>query len=728
MENRAGFVPLQKQPEKEMNPKITEIIAGELQIPVVRARNTIDLLHDGATVPFIARYRKEMTGSLDEVQIGRIRELWEKFTELEKRKETVLKTIAALEKLTPELQARIEGCFDAAELEDLYLPYKPRRKTRATTARENGLEPLAKIVMAQFERNPQARARQFLSDKVSSGEEALAGARDIIAEWINENDKARNVVRRGFEKTALIRSAVVKGKEEEGMKYRDYHTWEEPLKRCPSHRLLAMRRGEKEGYLRVSLVPDIEGITSQLLRLFVKSEGPCADQVIQAVRDSYSRLLAPSIENEFAALSREKADREAISVFAENLRQLLLAPPLGPMRVLAIDPGFRTGCKVVCLDEQGNLLHNETIYPHPPQSDRRMAIRKLSAMTEAYKIEAIAIGNGTASRETEDFIRGHYLDREVKVFVVSEDGASVYSASAVAREEFPDYDVTVRGAVSIGRRLMDPLAELVKIDPKSIGVGQYQHDVDQKMLKKSLDGVVVSVVNHVGVNVNTASPEILTYVSGLGPQLARNIVDHRRENGPFSSRKALMEVPRMGAKAFEQAAGFLRVPASANPLDNSAVHPESYPLVEKIAADLGTTLSDLIGKEELIAGIELSRYVTPERGIPTLTDICQEMAKPGRDPRKTVKVFEFASGIYKIEDLQPGMILPGIVNNITRFGAFVDIGVKQSGLVHISELANRYVADPGEVVKLHQHVRVKVLEVDLARRRIQLSLKQAGDS
>ncbi len=710
-----------------MNPKITAIIAGELQIPVVKTQNTIDLIADGATIPFIARYRKEMTGSLDEVQIARVAELWEKFTDLEKRKETILKTIAGADLLTPELKNRIEECFNTAELEDLYLPYKPKRKTRATTARENGLEPLARIVMAQHEQNPEGRARSFLNDKVTTGEEALAGARDIIAEWVSEHVKARQLVRQGFARSALIRSVVVKGKEQEGMKYRDYFAWEEPLKRCPSHRLLAMRRGEKEGILRVSLTPDEEELLRQLTHLFVKGAGPCGHQVSLAVKDSYTRLLAPSLENEFASLSKEKADREAIAVFAENLRQLLLAPPLGHMRVLAIDPGFRTGCKVVCLDEQGNLLHNETIYPHPPQNDRRMAIRKLAAMTEAYKIEAIAIGNGTASRETEDFIKGHYLDREVKVFVVSEDGASVYSASAVAREEFPTYDVTVRGAISIGRRLMDPLAELVKIDPKSIGVGQYQHDVDQKLLRKSLDGVVVSVVNQVGVNVNTASKEILAYVSGLGPQLAQNIVDHRKENGPFTSRKGLMGVPRMGAKTYEQAAGFLRIPDAAHPLDNSAVHPESYPLVERIAADLGSSLAQLIGREEVISGIELERYVTPERGMPTLKDICQELAKPGRDPRQQVKMFEFASGIYKIEDLQPGMILPGIVNNITRFGVFVDVGVKQSGLVHISELANRYVADPGEVVKLHQHVRVKVLEVDLVRQRIQLSLKQAGE-
>ncbi len=711
-----------------MNQQITELISGELKIRPVRIQSTIDLLSGGATIPFIARYRKEVTGSLDEVQIQEIRDLHEKYTELEKRKETVLKTIEAQEKLTPELRARIEGCYDPVELEDLYLPYKPKRRTRASIARENGLEPLAEIILAQFEKNVEGRASRYLNEKVTTVEEALAGARDIIAEWINENEKARNLVRQNFDRSAIIRSMVIKGKEEEGSKYRDYFAWEEPLKKCPSHRLLAMRRGEHEGFLRVSVVPEEQQVLERLHHYFVKGEGASSQQVAMAVKDSFHRLICPSIETEFASLSKEKADREAIGVFAENIRQLLLAPPLGPQRTLAIDPGYRTGCKVVCLDQQGNLLHNETIYPHPPRDDKKMAARKLTSMVEAYQIEAIAIGNGTASRETETFVRNLHYDRELKVFVVSEDGASVYSASSVAREEFPDYDVTVRGAVSIGRRLMDPLAELVKIDPKSIGVGQYQHDVDQKLLKNSLDSVVQSVVNRVGVNVNTASREILTYISGLGPQLAQYIVNYRKENGPFTSRKALMKVPRMGAKAFEQSAGFLRVPESDNPLDNSAVHPESYPVAEKMAADLHCSLTEIIGNQNMVEKIDLQHYVTAETGLPTLTDIRNELAKPGRDPRNTIKVFEFANGIFKIEDLQPGMILPGIVNNITRFGAFVDIGVKQSGLVHLSEMANRYISDPNEIVKLHQHVTVKVLEIDIPRKRIQLSLKQVNQN
>jgi protein Tex len=707
-----------------MDPKITYLIAGNLDIAQNKVAGTIQLIGEGSTVPFIARYRKERTGSLDEVQILNIKELYEKYTELEKRKETILKTIGEQEMLTPELKSRIQNCYDSTALEDLYLPYKPKRRTRATIARENGLEPLAKIIMAQFEKNVDGRASQYLNEKVPTMEEALSGARDIMAEWISESEHARNAVRRIFETTGRFRSRGVPGKEEEGSKYRDYFAWEEPLKKCPSHRLLAMRRGEKEGFLRVSIEPDEEQSVNRLLQQFVKGKGSSSDQVALAVKDSYKRLIAPSIETEFANLSKEKADKEAIGVFAENLKQLLLAPPLGQFRTLAIDPGFRTGCKVVCLDEQGNLLHNETIFPHPPNEDRRMAIRKLTSMIEAYKIQAIAIGNGTASRETEAFIKGHYIDREVKVFVVSEDGASVYSASSLAREEFPDYDVTVRGAVSIGRRLMDPLAELVKIDPKSIGVGQYQHDVDQKMLRNSLDTVVGSAVNSVGVNINTASRQLLTYVSGMGPQLAQNMVDFRKENGPFTSRKDLMKVPRMGAKAFEQAAGFLRIPGAANPLDNSAVHPESYSIVEKIAVDMKCNLTDLLGNELLLGEVEPEKYISKEVGLPTLTDIMGELRKPGRDPRTTIKVFEFAEGIYRMEDLQVGMVLPGIINNITKFGAFVDIGVKQSGLVHLSEMADRYIKDPGEVVKLHQHVKVKVIDIDLERKRIQLSLKQ----
>jgi protein Tex len=712
--------------EITMSNTLARIIAERINISPAQAQNTISLIDEGCTVPFIARYRKERTGSLDEVAIALISEQYAKLQELEKRKHTVLSTIEEQGNLTDELRKRIEECYDATELEDLYLPYKPKRRTRATIARENGLEPLAKIIMAQYEKDPAGRASTFLNDKVENIEAALAGARDIIAEWVSENERTRNIVRNVFRKTAVIRSKVIKDKEEEGAKYRDYFDWQEPLKKCPSHRLLAMRRGEHEGFLRVSVEAEEEQALRQLLPVFIKGYGASSEQVQMAVEDALKRLVVPSIETEFANLSKEQADREAIQVFAENIRQLLLAPPLGQFRTLAVDPGYRTGCKVVCLDAQGNLLHNETIYPHPPQNDKKLAAKKLTSMVEAYQIEAIAIGNGTASRETEHFVKNLRYDRELKVFVVSEDGASVYSASSVAREEFPQYDVTVRGAVSIGRRLMDPLAELVKIDPKSIGVGQYQHDVDQKALKNSLDRVVESAVNSVGVNVNTASKQLLTYVSGLGPQLAQNIVDFRRENGNFNSRKALMKVPRMGAKAFEQSAGFLRIPDAENPLDNSAVHPESYKVVEKMARDLGVEVRQLIRNEQLANSIDLQKYVSKEVGLPTLQDIRNELAKPGRDPRKAIKVFEFAEGVFKMEDLQVGMVLPGIVNNITKFGAFVDIGVKQSGLIHLSELADRFVSDPNEIVKLHQHVMVKVMEVDIPRKRIQLSLRQAA--
>lgn len=711
-----------------MNQKITEIISQNLGIRENQVLNTISLLVEGATVPFISRYRKERTGSLDEVQVLQIKELNEKFTELEKRKETVLKTIEEQEKLTPELKDRIKNCFDAVELEDIYLPYKPKRRTKATIAREKGLEPLAKMIMKQMERDISFKANSFLNDEVGSVEEALSGARDIIAEWVSENEKARNIVRRSFENSAEISAKVIKGKEEEAAKYRDYFDWNEPLKKCPSHRLLAIRRGENEGFLRVSITPEQQKTMENLERYFVRGNNECSEQVAVAVKDSFKRLIEPSIETEFANLSKEKADEEAIRVFAENLKQLLLAPPLGQKRVLAIDPGYRTGCKVVCLDQQGNLLHNETIYPHKPQEEFKMAAKKLSSMVEMYKIEAIAIGNGTASRETESFIKRLRFDRELRVYVVSEDGASVYSASSVARQEFPQYDVTVRGAVSIGRRLMDPLAELVKIDPKSIGVGQYQHDVDQKKLKNSLDSVVEMGVNSVGVNVNTASQHLLTYISGLGPQLAQNIVEYRKENGAFPSREELKKVSRMGAKAFEQAAGFLRIPDGKNALDNSAVHPESYKIVQKIADDLNCTPNDLIRNETLVSKIDLQKYVTEYVGLPTLTDIKNELMKPGLDPRKAIKVFEFADGIFSINDLREGMELPGIVNNITQFGAFVDIGVKQSGLVHLSELADRFVSDPNEIVKLHQHVKVRVKEVDVERKRIQLSMKGINQS
>jgi len=707
-----------------MTDQIIRLIAQKLAVQQFQVKNTCQLLSEGATVPFISRYRKERTGSLDEVMVAAVKEEMEKLSELMKRKETILKTIDEQGQLSAELKSRIDNCFEPVELEDIYLPFKPKRKTRASVARENGLEPLAKILMKQYETNPEFRAASFLNDKVETAGSALEGARDIIAEWINENEKARNIVRQAFSFGAVISSKVVKGKEEEGLRFRDYFDWKEPLKRCPSHRLLAMKRGENEGVLKLSINPDNEDFIERLNRFFVKSANECGHQVGIAVKDACKRLLLPSIETEFAQLSKQKADEEAIRVFAGNLRQLLLAAPLGQKRVLAIDPGYRTGCKVVCLDAQGNLIHNETIYPHKPQEETKLAAKKITSMVEAYQIEAIAIGNGTAGRETEHFIKRLRFDRELNVFVVSEDGASVYSASKIAREEFPQYDVTVRGAVSIGRRLTDPLAELVKIDPKSIGVGQYQHDVDQKMLKSSLDMVVESCVNSVGVDLNTASKHLLTYVSGLGPQLAQNIVDYRQANGAFPSRKELMKVPRMGAKAFEQSAGFLRITNADNPLDNSAVHPESYPVVEKMASDLNCTVSELIKSPELQKKIVLEKYISQTVGLPTLQDIKQELAKPGRDPRKTIKVFEFADGIFKVEDLQIGMILPGIVTNITKFGAFVDVGVKQDGLVHLSQMADRFISDPNEIVTLHQHVKVKVIEIDISRKRIQLSLKQ----
>ncbi len=702
-----------------------QLIADKLGINIRQIVNTVSLLDEGATVPFISRYRKEMTGSLDEVAIGNIQAAKEQFEELDKRKITILKTIGEQELLTPELQAKIERCYDINELEDIYLPFKPKRRTRATVAREKGLEPLARMIIKQYEPDPQIRALQFLNDSVADAEEALAGARDIIAEWINEDLSARNIVRNIFTRDAVISSHVVKGKEEEGIKFRDYFDCYEPLKRCPSHRLLAMRRGEKEGFLKLGVAPDEEKACAALNNYFVKSPKESGVQVALAVKDSYKRLLAPSIETEFFGVSKDQADAESIRVFAENLRQLLLAAPLGQKRVLALDPGYKSGCKLVCLDAQGNLIHNETIYPHQPQSEVSQAIRKVSALVNTYKIDAIAIGDGTASRETEAFIKKITFDRPIQVFVVSEDGASIYSASKVARDEFPQYDVTVRGSVSIGRRLMDPLAELVKIEAKSIGVGQYQHDVDQKQLQKGLDAVVESCVNLVGVNVNTASSHLLNFVSGLGPLLAQNIVDYRKENGPFQSRSELKKVARMGPKAFEQCAGFLRIPGGDNPLDNSAVHPERYGLVGKIAADRKCKVEELIGRDNLRSEVIAEKYVNAQVGLPTINDILTELAKPGLDPRSGIKVFEFADGIFTMKDLHIGMVLPGIVTNITRFGAFVDVGVKQDGLVHISELANKYISDPAEVVKLHQHVKVKVLEVDMERKRIAFSMKQA---
>lgn len=700
-----------------------DLISAELSIKNWQVSNVARLIDEGATIPFISRYRKEQTGSLDEVAVATVKEKLAKFEELEKRKQTVLTTIEEQGKLTPELKQRIEGCFDSTELEDIYLPYKPKRRTKATIAKERGLEPLATLIMRQVDKDIESKAERFLTDDVPTVADALQGARDIIAEWVSESEKARNVVRRHFSRFAIIKSKVVKGKETDGVKYSDYFAWEEEVRRCASHRFLAMRRGQEEGFLKVSIVPPSEPVVEDIEKAFVKGKGEAALQVELAVADSYKRLLEPSIENEFTASLKEKADEEAIRVFAENLRQLLLAAPLGQKTVLAIDPGYRTGCKVVCLDAQGNLIHNETIYPHPPQSEQGKAMSKISALVDTYKIDAIAIGNGTASRETENLIKHTRFNREVRVFVVSEDGASVYSASSVAREEFPEYDVTVRGSVSIGRRLMDPLAELVKIDPKAIGVGQYQHDVDQGKLKAGLDQVVESCVNHVGVNLNTASKHLLTYVSGLGPQLAKNIVEFRKENGAFASRSQLKKVPRLGDKAFEQCAGFLRIPDAKNPLDNSAVHPESYGIVEQMAKDAGCSVSDLLSNESLRKSINLNKYVTNTIGLPTLSDIMNELAKPGRDPRQGIKVFEFAEGIYSINDLVVGMVLPGIVTNITNFGAFVDVGVKQDGLVHISQMANKYVSNPADVVKLHQHVKVKVVEVDVARKRIQLSLK-----
>lgn len=706
--------------------QFSQLIAAELKLPIHRIENTLKLLTGGATIPFISRYRKEATGGLDEVQISDIHTRYEKLCELAKRKETILSTIEEQGKLTDDLRRRIADCWDSTELEDIYLPYKPKRKTRAEAARQKGLEPLAMLLMMQRENNLSARVRTFVKGDVKDEEEALKGARDIIAEQVNEDERARNLMRNQFSRQAVITAKVVKGKEteESAAKYRDYFDFSEPLKRCTSHRLLAIRRGESEGILKVSISPaDEEECNTRLERQFVRSNNECARQVAEAVRDAYKRLLKPSIETEFAALSKEKADEEAIRVFAGNLRQLLLAPPLGQKRVMGIDPGFRTGCKIVCLDAQGGLLHNEAIYPHPPKSEYSLAARKLVKLVEQYKIEAIAIGNGTASRETEQFVTSQRYDREVQVFVVSEDGASIYSASKTAREEFPDYDVTVRGAVSIGRRLIDPLAELVKIDAKSIGVGQYQHDVDQTQLKAALDQTVESCVNLVGVNVNTASKHLLTYVSGLGATLAQNIVDYRTENGAFRSRRELMKVPRMGAKAFEQCAGFLRIPQAENPLDNSAVHPESYAIVERMAKDLHCTVADLIRDKGLRERIRIEDYVSDTVGIPTLTDIMQELNKPGRDPRQKIQVFEFDKNVRTIDDLQEGMELPGIVTNITNFGCFVDIGIKENGLVHISQLSDQFVSDPTSVVSIHQHVRVKVLSIDRERKRIQLTMK-----
>jgi protein Tex len=702
-------------------------IAAELNLAARQVSRTAELLKEGATVPFISRYRKELTGSLDEVQVSQIRDRMAQLEELDKRREAILSSIREQEKLTPELEKAINQAKTLAELEDLYLPYRPKRKTRATMAIAKGLEPLAKLIFSQGNFDPEEKALAFIDDEkgVESAEEALAGARDIIAEWVNEDAPARARMRRLFEREAEIGSRVAKGKETEGQKYEAYFDWTEKIQKAPSHRILAMFRGENEGFLKISIAPDKDSALEILNRQFIKGRTPASEQVAMAVEDSYKRLLGPSMETEIRNLLKEQADLEAIRVFADNLRQLLLAPPLGQKRILAIDPGFRTGCKLVCLDREGKLLHNETIYPHPPQSQFRQSAAKIQTLVNAYQIEAIAVGNGTAGRETEQLVRSIRFDKPIIAVMVNESGASVYSASPVAREEFPDYDVTVRGAVSIGRRLADPLAELVKIDPKSIGVGQYQHDVDQKLLKNSLDDVVASSVNAVGVELNTASKELLTYVSGVGPSLAAAIVKHRNENGPFESRQSLKKVPRLGDKAFEQAAGFIRVNQSVNPLDRSAVHPESYAVVQKMAKNLGVDIATLMNDKELQKTIRLEDYVNDKTGLPTLKDIMQELARPGRDPRQKFDAFEFDNSVNSIKDLREGMVLPGIVTNITAFGAFVDVGVHQDGLVHISQMANAFVSNPSDVVKLNQKVMVKVMQVDVERKRITLSMKEA---
>ena len=702
---------------------IISLISKSLQLTSNSVENTVKLLQEGASIPFISRYRKEVTGGLDEVAIENIKALNDKFKELQKRKELILSTIAEQEKLTPELKEKIESTWNGIELEDIYLPYRPKRQTRAEVARKKGLEDLAKWLIKQPSTSPTEKALFFINNEVKDIDDALKGASDIIAEWVNEDVRARQDVRSIFEREAEITAKIIKGKEKEGEKYKDYFDFSAPLSRCPSHRLLAIRRGEAEDFLRVVISPDDEKCVSRLIQRFVINSTEAAHYVEEAVKDGYKRLMKPSMETEFANSSKEKADEAAILVFAENMRQLLLAPPLGQKRVLGVDPGFKSGCKVVCLDELGNLLHNETIYPHPPRNDYSKAGNKVVKLTSAYKIDAIAIGNGTASRETERFITNLRYETNVQVFVVSENGASVYSASKIAREEFPDYDVTVRSAVSIGRRLCDPLAELVKIDPKSVGVGQYQHDVDQNKLKKSLDQTVENCVNLVGVNLNTASKHLLMYVSGLGETLAQNIVNYRATKGAFSSRKELMKVPRLGAKSFEQCAGFLRIPDAENILDNSAVHPESYHVVSTMAKDLNSSIKELINDKSLRQKIDLSKYISDNIGLATLTDIMDELEKPGRDPRTKVLVFEFSEQVRTIEDLNEGMMLPGIVTNITNFGCFVDVGIKENGLVHISELADKFISNPADIVSLHQHVEVKVLSVDKHRKRIQLSMK-----
>lgn len=713
-----------------MEEKHIQKIAVERSLAARQVQATADLLSEGATIPFIARYRKEATGSLDELAVTAIRDRMEQLEELDKRREAILKSLEERDLLTDELKEKILAAETMSSLEDIYLPFRPKRRTRATVAREKGLEPLAQFLWAQGDGDPLAEATRFIDAEkgVASAEEALAGARDILAEWVSEDQTARAELRSLFASKGILRSKVIAGKEAEGSKYRDYFDWEESVSSAPSHRILAVRRGEKEEFLSMSIQPPEAEALAILERLFVKGDCSASSQVKMAVQDSYARLLSLSMETETRLATKKRADEEAIRIFAGNLRQLLLASPLGQKNLLAIDPGFRTGCKVVCLDRQGKLLHHETIYPLLSEEGKTRAAERIRILCEQFEVEAIAVGNGTGGRETEGFVRGLQLSADIQVVMVNESGASIYSASKVAREEFPDADVTVRGSVSIGRRLMDPLAELVKIDPKSIGVGQYQHDVDQGTLKRSLDEVVMSCVNAVGVEVNTASPQLLTYVSGLGPQLASNILVYRNENGPFRSREELKKVPRLGARAFEQAAGFLRIRGGKNPLDASAVHPESYPVVQVMARDLGCTVADLMREEKLRREIDVTRYVTEKTGIPTLNDILKELAKPGRDPRQEFESFRFAEGIEKIEDLQPGMKIAGIVTNITAFGAFVDIGVHQDGLVHVSQLADRFVKDPHQVVKVHQKVEVTVLAVDKERKRISLSMKKNPES
>ena len=707
-----------------MNPKHLQLIADSLGIRPKQIENTVELFVGGATIPFISRYRKEVTGSLDEVQVGDILSQFNKFNELEKRRETILKSIEEQGKMTDILRGRIKATYNMTELEDIYLPYKQKRKTRASVAREKGLEPLANELFAQKSNNIEKIAAAYLNEAVATVDDALAGARDIIAERVSEDMNARNLVRNFFDKEGSIKAKLVKGKEEAAAKYKDYFDFSEPLSKCPSHRLLAVRRGEDEGFLRITIAPDDEAYVIQKLDdNFLIAHNEASDEVQKAIADAYERLLAPSIETEFRNFSKEKADTEAIRVFVDNLKQLLLSAPLGQRRVIGIDPGFRTGCKVVCLDESGTLLFNTTIYPHPPQYQEREAVDKLKDLVKKYKMQAISVGNGTAGRETETLCRTIQFDTPVNIFMVSEAGASIYSASDVAREEFPDLDLTVRGSVSIGRRLMDPLAELVKIDPKSIGVGQYQHDVNQNALKESLDRTVESCVNQVGINLNTASKHLLTYVSGLGPSLAQTIVKHRTENGLFKNRAQLKKVARLGDKAYEQCAGFLRIRDAENPLDNTSVHPESYHVVEKMAKDSSVSVKELIDKKDLRKQINLTQYVNDKIGLPTLNDIMKELDKPGLDPRGEAKAFEFGD-VHSLEDLKIGMVLPGIVTNITNFGAFVDIGVKQDGLVHISQMANRFIKSPNEVVKLQQHVQVKIVELDMMRKRVMLSMKE----